>query len=145
MSFNLEEYLYNKDVQNCKMKKGQEGETPYGDGNEGPDGDKPKVKNDKEGLIDKCLHMSITSDKQLEKLGRQFMKEHPSKNRQGKSKIRKRHPSQQIDKAYNDNPLNTEKDVEKSCSTVHLKECLACMSSISDAVLMPCGHGGLCY
>jgi len=31
------------------------------------------------------------------------------------------------------------------CSSVKLKECVVCMSDVADGVIMPCGHGGICY
>lgn len=30
-------------------------------------------------------------------------------------------------------------------SSVKLKDCVVCMAALADAVIMPCGHGGICY
>eukprot|EP00347_Sterkiella_histriomuscorum_P000429 403375897 len=182
MSFNLEDYLHQKDLQKLFNKQlggnntntlggNYDKETEqkiignhvnYCDGdqvvfrintngnledNQAIDNQLMKQRNSKKGARKHAVHLSISSANQLRKLGDKFMQDYPLVNLKKSQNAKIKHKTLKFNDTINDTKktlLNTN-TLNDSCSTVQLKECLICMSSISDAVIMPCGHGGVCY
>ena len=88
-------------------------------------------------------HMSMVSDNRLKALGDQFISEYKIKAVNPIKKDKKTIRWEQKMKYNLGATPNLDDNV--SCSTVKLKDCVVCMSETSDGVIMPCGHGGLCY
>jgi Zinc finger, C3HC4 type (RING finger) len=116
LSFNLEDYLHTKEKLRNNYKTNGKDFTPGG---------KMQVTTKDDPEIEKATHMSMASARHLRRLGEQFMRDYlPPVMRHRRS---------------------VSGQQSSHCSTVKLKECVVCMSGTADGVIMPCGHGGICY
>lgn len=127
MSFNLEGYMWDKQKgkENNKERVGARQDTSnlHTDNAHHINGGGQHLNERQE-----VGHMSMISEDKLKQKGDQFVREYmPDKMK--KFKTRK---------------IQVHIDLS-SQSSLKLKDCVVCMSDTADGVIMPCGHGGICY